>query len=157
MIKTLKYYFFLSLLSMLFFACNSRTVYEESMTVKESVWNWQQKAQFEFDIKDTATPNNIFINIRNTNKYKFSNLYLFVTLTAPDGNFMKDTFNCVLADEKGNWLGKGSGDIRENHVIWKKDVVFPQSGKYTIDIVQAMREKKLEGITDVGIDIEKVF
>jgi len=86
----------------------------------------------------------------------YSNLYLFVTIKGPDGNKQRDTVNCMLADKRGQWLGKGIGDLWDLKIPYIGDFKFAQEGKYTVSFEQAMRVKNgLKGITDVGLRVEK--
>ena len=61
----------------------------------------------------------------------------------------------MLADERGQWLGDGMGDIWDNRILFKKDFKFPQTGKYRFELEQAMRINPLPGIMDVGMRIER--
>lgn len=47
------------------------------------------------------------------------------------------------------------GSIKESSHLIREDLVFPASGKYQMQLEQAMREEKLNGIEDVGIKIVK--
>jgi gliding motility-associated lipoprotein GldH len=67
-----------------------------------------------------------------------------------------DTVNCKLADNSGKWLGKGIGDLWDLQIPYIGGFKFAQKGKYTVSLEQAMRvENGLEGITDVGLRVEK--
>jgi gliding motility-associated lipoprotein GldH len=146
----------LILLAFLFFSCDSNKVFEEYIEVENAVWKKENIASFEFDAIDTSSYHNLYINIRNKGSYAFSNLYLFVTITGPDNKFTQDTVNCILADNRGKWKGKGIGDLWDYKKPFLGGVKFAQKGKYIISYEQAMRvENGLEGITDVGLRIEK--
>ena len=108
-------------------------------------------------IPDTFTYYNVFINIRNASQYQFSNIYLFVTTTYPDGSTSKDTLDCPLQDPSGKWLGSGLGDLWDNRLLFKPSVKFRQAGKYTLQYEQAMRIDPLPMITDVGLRVERVL
>ena len=137
-------------------SCDSNKVYEEYIEVKNAVWEREQVANFEFDSKDTESPHNLYINIRNSGDYPYSNLYLFVTIKGPDGQFNTDTINIVLQDKRGKWYGKGVGDLYDYQKPFIGGFKFAQEGKYLISLEQAMRvENGLKGITDVGIRVEK--
>ena len=60
-----------------------------------------------------------------------------------------------LADEKGKWLGKGFGYIRDNRIPYKRNIRFPFKGYYKFEIKQAMRTDDLKGISSIGVRIEK--
>lgn len=98
----------------------------------------------------------MLVNVRHTNDYPYSNLYLFVVISSPDGNHLRDTLELNVADNTGKWYGTSTlGDIYSISKIYKKNVRFAQKGTYNFYISQAMRLTQLQGITDVGIRIEK--
>lgn len=137
-------------------SCDSNKVYQEYIEVEGGVWHRENIANFEFEAKDTTSKHNLYINIRNTGDYPFSNLYLFVTMKGPNGNLLKDTVNCILADNRGKWLGSGIGDMFDQQIPYIGGFRFAQKGKYNVSLEQAMRvEDGLKGITDVGLRVEK--
>ena len=142
-------------LFILFFSCDPSRIYERNIKIPEGVWDHNQPVQFEVAISDTITPYNLYINVRNSGMYPMQNLYLFITTTAPSGHSVKDTVQIMLADNKGEWLGKGLGDIWDLQRPYKKNVRFAQTGKYMFEFEQAMRLEKLPFILDVGLRIEK--
>ena len=83
-------------------------------------------------------------------------------LEEPSGNTKVDTLEYEMALPTGEWLGKGNGSIKESKLWYKENVVFEESGVYTVNVLHAMRKNgevngldNLEGITDVGNQIEK--
>jgi gliding motility-associated lipoprotein GldH len=136
-------------------SCDRNRVYEKNISIENQVWNYRNVLEYPVTITDAATPCNFYLNIRNTNRYRFSNLFLFIETHYPDGKMSRDTVECVLADPGGRWLGKGLGSIRESRILLRKNVLFPWKGDYLFRIEQAMRVDDLEGIQDMGIRIEK--
>lgn len=147
---------FILLMLLVFSACDPNQVYENNVEISDYSWHKDSVIKFEVDIQDTINPHNIYLNVRNTSRYKMQNLFLFVNTTAPSGFALSDTFECYLADERGKWTGSGWGDIYDNQFIYKKNIRFPVSGIYTFEYIQAMRTDKLEYISDIGLRIEKV-
>lgn len=138
-------------------SCDSKKVFEEYIEVENANWKKENVASFEFEAKDTVTAHNLYINVRNTGEYAYSNVYLFVTMQGPNGGLLKDTVNCILADNRGKWLGNGIGDLWDLRIPYVGGFKFAQSGNYTVSLEQAMRvENGLEGITDIGLRVEKV-
>ena len=149
--------FFFAFITATILSCDSNKVFEEYIEVENSVWKKEHTAHFEFNALDTSSFHNLYINIRNTGDYAFSNLYMFVTIKGPDNNFTTDTVNCILADNRGKWKGRGIGDLWDYRNPFLRNVKFAQKGKYIISYEQAMREEKgLKGITDLGLRIEKI-
>ncbi len=136
-------------------ACQSNQVYQEVKDIPEGKWHKDNILSYNFTISDTLQPHHVFINIRNTTEYSYRNLYLFIETHDPAGRTVRDTFQCILADKKGRWYGKGWGDVYENKIPYQKFIRFPKSGTYSIEVQQAMRTTRLKHITDMGIIIEK--
>ncbi|MGM0497458.1 MAG: gliding motility lipoprotein GldH [Bacteroidota bacterium] len=137
-----------------FSACNKDEIYNSTHDIKGSKWDASNVINFNFQVEDTLQPYDVFINLRHNSQYNYRNLFLFVKTTSPAGHTVKDTFECMLADKKGHWYGKGWGDIYENKIPFKRFVRFPNTGTYSIEVKQAMREETLENISDIGIEIE---
>lgn len=136
-------------------SCDSKRIYEQNSEIKENTWDAAQKVKFEVNITDTVSGNNVLINIRHAGFYPYSNLFMFINTTFPNGKTTRDTIECLLADDKGKWLGKGLGDLWDSRILFKRNVRFSQSGNYIFEFEQAMRVEQLPGVMDVGLRIEK--
>jgi len=156
--KKISLNFFLIVISYatLFVACDDNSVYDTYTAIPNLKWDANKPIVFNVEIKDTINPHNVYINIRNSSKYENMNLFLFVHTISPSGAELVDTFECMLADERGKWLGNGWGDIYDNRFLYKKQVRFPVQGEYTFRITQAMRTEELKNISDVGLRIDKL-
>jgi len=129
----------------------------EDVHIKSINGKWNKKAEqkFDFEITDAGLPKNIIFVVRNNNDYPYSNLRLIVNfLNNKTGKKTVDTLNYVMAEPNGNWIGKGFGETKEILFQYKLDYKFPENGKYSIGIIQAMRNDNLPGIEDIGIKIE---
>ncbi|MBN2482210.1 MAG: gliding motility lipoprotein GldH [Bacteroidales bacterium] len=135
-------------------SCDTRKLFEEYTEIPGDVWNSKNVLHFNVNISDTIRSYNIYIGVRNADRYPYSNLYLFVTAHSPDGNSLKDTVEVVLADELGKWLGKGAASIYTTQHPYKSNIRFPVRGIYTFDIEQAMRVQDLRHISNIGLRIE---
>lgn len=147
----------------LILSCDSKAIYDEYKSVPNQ-WNKDSIASFKFKAPDTIKNYNLYVNLRNTNDYKFSNLYLIVELNYPNGKAVKDTLEYKMAAPNGALLGTGFSDIKENKLWYRgfeKAFKFNEEGDYTVNIQHAMRNngdvngvENLEGITDVGFRVE---
>lgn len=142
-------------------SCESNTVFSESQAM-DGYWGADEVVQFKLPQLDSLKKYNLFLNIRNTNEYRYNNLFLIVNMTFPHGKTVTDTLEYRMAQPDGSWMGQGIGNIKENKLWYKENVQFFEDGIYTVDIAQAMRNNgdvegvtKLEGITDVGFSIEE--
>jgi gliding motility-associated lipoprotein GldH len=138
-------------------SCSNDAFYEEFREVKNEAWDMADIKEFPVHINDTSANYRLIITIRNTTDYAYSNLYMFFTTINPDQTASRDTIECLLADRYGNWLGKGFGKIRENRFLIRGQYSFPDTGDYFFTLEHGMRDEVLEGITDIGLRIEKII
>ena len=148
-------YLFLIIFLVLPFSCEKGVVYDQFISTGDRGWTWQDKCDFEIDIQDTISLNNLYIQIRHSVDYPMSNLYMFVHVKGPSGQSLTDTVNFILAREDGKWLGSGVGKFRELRLLYRKNTVFKDPGVYSFVLEQGMRNPNLP-VTDVGIRIENV-
>ena len=142
-------------------SCDSNSVYDKYQSVSNE-WNKDSVITFKVIPPDSINSYNAFVNLRNTYDYKYSNLFLIVSTKFPNGKVIKDTLEYKMTKPNGEFLGTGFSDVKENKLWYKENVVFQEAGEYQFDIQHAMRENgkvqgivNLEGITDVGLRIEK--
>jgi gliding motility-associated lipoprotein GldH len=155
--------FIISICSAFFCSCDSNRVFDEYKSVPNQ---WHKDSIISFNVipPDSINNYNLFVNLRNTNDYKFSNLFLIVEMDYPNGKIVKDTLEYKMADPSGKFLGTGFTDVKENKLWYKgheNSFVFNEMGEYKIHIQHAMRQngqvngiENLEGITDIGFRIE---
>ena len=144
------------LILVLITSCDPTRVYEENVSIPDQTWNRWNTVNFRVEISDTIASHNIHINIRHGGQYRYSNLYLFVQTISPSGHWIRDTLECILANEKGKWLGSGLGDIYDIRIPYKMNVRFPYKGIYTFEFEQAMRDEDLKHLFDIGLRIENI-
>jgi gliding motility-associated lipoprotein GldH len=137
-------------------SCKNNILFTDSAEMPGSTWNLSNTPEFKVEITDTINRSNVFFTIRTGTDYSFRNIWLFATTTSPDGKkILTDTLEYELADEKGNWYGKGFGDIHELILPYRTNVFFPRKGVYIFKIQHGMRAGDLKGVYDIGLRIEK--
>ncbi len=144
------------------FSCSDTLVVSQYHTVDAGKWNADQPMDFTFSEIDSLSRYDMFITIRNDDSYPYSNLFLIAEMGLPGGQTTRDTLEYEMALPSGEWLGKGYGSIKENKLWYKENIILPVNGIYTLQISHAMRKngasdgiQELQGITDVGFEIEK--
>lgn len=156
-IKNILFFVFVGMVSVLMVSCGEKALFDDNIAIKQGVWTPDENALFEVNIQDTTISYKFYINIRHTEAYRFSNLYIFMNTRFPNGNITRDTLECLLATPAGKWLGKGFGELKDNQILLNSALRFPLKGKYTFELEQGMRVKELKDITDIGIRIENSF
>jgi len=156
MTKKSKYGFIVLTLLLLFCAsCDTKTVYDENLTIPDEMWLTTMPAYFDVETEDTLTFHTLSLKISNTTDYQYQNIYFFITLFLPNGQVARDTVNCDLANDYGEWYGKGMGKTRTMQFPYRKNFLFPYTGTYRFYIEQAMRDDTLKGIKSIGLKIEQ--
>jgi gliding motility-associated lipoprotein GldH len=144
-------------LVLLFFlsSCSGDVVFTDNVAMPDKMWQLSNVLDFSVPVTDTTQLTNVYFTIRTGSDYPFRNLFLFITASSPDGKSITDTLEYDLADEKGNWYGKGFGDIHELDLPYRSDVFFLVKGTYRFKIQHGMRIGDLRGVYDFGLRIEK--
>ena len=136
------------------FACDSNRVFDESQAVEGQIWNNEDVKTFAFDVTDTLSPLNIYVNLRTTTEYPYSNIYVFLYSVYPNGTSNKDTLEFLLAKPDGEWLGDNSGTVVEFKGLIASGGRFSTAGRYEFQLQHAMREEDLPEIIDIGMRVE---
>jgi gliding motility-associated lipoprotein GldH len=147
---------FQSILVLILFllACDSNRLYEDNKSIQGKGWSQEDDMNFTFNIEDTLSFYSVFVNVRNRNDYRYSNLYLFVEMVSPSNKFFLDTIALTLAEPNGKWIGSGVGNIWQIQYPLLDGVRLLESGQYSIKINQGMRDDTLVGISDVGVRVQ---
>ena len=72
-------------------SCDSKAVFDDYKSVPNE-WHKDSIAQFSFKAPDTTNNYNLYVNLRNTNDYKFSNLFLNSRIELPKRKSSKRYF-----------------------------------------------------------------
>lgn len=138
----------------LFTSCGDGS-YNERTIIQNAEWAQEDKVTFDIAVSDSTCGYIFGIDLRHLENYRYSNLFVFLHTTFPNGNITHDTIECTLAMPDGRWIGKSSGSMRDLHIPLNESLQFPLCGNYHFEIEQAMREPVLNGIADIGIFIEQ--
>lgn len=130
-------------------------IYNERVVIPEAGWAQDFKTTYDLTVADTVSNYTFGIDVRHLENYRYSNLYVFMNTTMPNGNHTRDTIEITLSTPEGKWIGKSSGSMRDIRKILMPNMQFPLTGSYHFEIEQAMREPVLKGIADIGLYIEK--
>ncbi|MFT5250205.1 MAG: gliding motility-associated lipoprotein GldH [bacterium] len=154
--------FALSFILFLIISCESNSPFSTNKSLS-GVWNKDEVIDFDLPQLDSLKIYNLFVNLRNTNDYKYNNVFLIVAINFPHGKTVTDTLEYKMANPDGTWLGNGISNIKDNKLWYKESVSFKEKGIYTVSIKHAVRNNgtiegvtNLEGITDIGFSVEEI-
>jgi len=139
----------------LFLASCTSSSFNKRTVIPEAEWSVENRVSFDVPIDDTINGYVFGIELRHLENYRYSNLFIFLHTTFPNGNRTNDTIECTLATPEGRWIGKSSGSMRDLRIPLNNGLRFPLTGTYHFEIEQAMREPVLKGISDIGIFVER--
>ncbi|MBL6618814.1 MAG: gliding motility lipoprotein GldH [Flavobacteriales bacterium] len=139
---------FLPVLIAVLMGCGPGPVASDSAPVDPKGWASQDTIRLSFEVNQPEHRHDMQLGLRHNAEYPFSQLYLFVRLTYPNGRTLTDTLACPLAAPDGQWYGQGDHWI-DHRIGYKKGVAFPLAGPYELEVVHAMRTDPLPGISDI--------
>lgn len=113
-------------------------------------WGYHQAVRGAVAVTDSAQPYHINFKLRHTASYPYANIYVLLRLKGPGLNKLT-RYQFKLANDNGQWLGKGSGNLYTYAFPLLKAFRFPKKGKYSISVEQNMRNNPLPHISDIGL------
>lgn len=140
---------------LLFVSCSENAFYTKSYSFENNTWNQKIKPLFKVTIEDTSKVYNFILTLRTTTDYEFSNCWIYLNSTTPNKEKAREPFEIKITNVDGSWIGTKSGTIVENNLFFKQRK-FPQKGTYVFAIEQAVIQKELAEVLDIGLRIEEV-
>ena len=155
-IKTL--FLLMSFLMLSFISCQDiQTIADTNAEFEKRNWSYAQKISIPVKIEATDISYNLYLNLRHSAGYKYSNIFIMIHITGPDGKKVTERREFKLALADGEWLGSGSGNMYNYQINFKENYKFPVKGTYIFELEQNMRDNPLDHISDVGIRVEKAL
>lgn len=137
-------------------SCENYIMYHSYKHIPSDGWNKSDTLLFDLSLADSLANNyNIHILIRNRANYQFQQLNLAVIHNYPDTttwNTKQLSFD--IADNNGNWKGKGISGLYESIQSLTTGVTIPRQA-YQFKVVSLMNDSILSGINDIGILAKK--
>lgn len=133
------------------------TIADITIDFEKRNWSYSQKISIPVKIEVTDISYNLYLNLRHSAGYKYSNIFIMIHITGPDGKKVTERREFKLALADGEWLGSGSGNMYSYQINFKENYKFPVKGTYIFELEQNMRDNPLDHISDVGIRVEKAL
>ncbi len=142
------------LLTLMLTACDGSVYYDEGRSVDEHGWLPTDSVYFDVDVDDTNRIFNFLFEVRNSVSYPYSNTFLFIRTTFPDGSYAQDTMEYPLADPSGRWFGRRTGRYIDTRYYFRRNARFPMEGTYRFAVTNGMRDSAVAGLKDISLRIE---
>ena len=135
--------------------CETIQIYEQNTSYANHQWSSKQPNKYQFSVTDTNALYNIIFVIRHHNAYHYKNIWVELSIKAPNGSITKDAANLNLADDEKGWLGTGMDDIYDQRIPVRAQPIKLNKGIYEITLHHTMREDPLQNVLATGIRVEK--
>lgn len=138
-------------------ACLRSNVFEKNNAIKNHKWNEDNVQSFKFEVSDTLSNYSMYFNMRHSDSYPYSNIWLLISTEFPSTDTPASSkIEVPLADLEGKWLGRGMNEIWEHRMLIASPLHFSKAGTYTIKLKHIMRVNPLPEVMSVGIRLEKL-
>jgi gliding motility-associated lipoprotein GldH len=136
-------------------SCGDNPYFQESVSFTNLTWSRKQKPTFVVDIKDANKTYEMILTFRTSTHYQYRNAWVYLNSVTPDKKRYREPFEIQISDDKGYWLGKKTGSIVENKLVFRNRK-FPIAGKYTFVLEQGVIQKVLYGVYDIGLELKEL-
>jgi gliding motility-associated lipoprotein GldH len=137
-------------------ACQEGPLVQSVTSFSEDQWYQDSVIHVDVNVTDTQAVYRVSFQIRHSNAYPYSNLYLFREIRSAHQTEYQDTVDIRLANEAGAWNGSGVGALKTLELPYRQaGLRFPKPGTYRFRFQHGMRDEPLVGIRDFALTIEK--
>lgn len=143
---------------------------DQYMLIPDRSWELSYQPEMTVHVKEQKGPYKVFVNLRHTDQYRYSNIFLLIhqkqELPAmPTDSILTGSFGTApekvskrveltLAEPDGRWTGSHSGNLYTNQQLVWQDYFFPDTGVFVLSLEQNMRENPLKHVVAAGFRIE---
>jgi len=138
-------------------SCSKNEVFFDYHSINPTGWQATDTLIFSPVINDSHSTYDLFLEVRNDNRYAYQNLWLYIDGLQVDNTVtpFPPPFEVLLANEFGKWNGKGFSIVYELSVPYLQGVRFTHMGEHRISIRHGMDNTPLVGIKSIGFRIVK--
>ena len=134
--------------------CTDNAIIDVNHEISNRRWSYIKKVSIPVKIEDNSKAYNVYMNLRHTADYRYSNIFVLIHQRSPDGKKVTERKEFQLAYPDGEWLGSGSGNLYTYQLLFKERYRFPSPGTYIFEFEQNMRDNPLREVRDVGLRVE---
>lgn len=133
--------------------CGPNPYFSESVEINPLGWTGDNAIKFSPEIMDTSSVYELQLIIDHQSDYRYENIYFLINTYFPDGISNEEKLSVNLATNKGEWVGKCSGENCKLKVYLLENFKFPSPGKYGFELSQYTRDEPLEGINALSLKL----
>lgn len=136
-------------------SCQEGAFFERNTVIPNLSWDYDFKPSYTVNVQEPGGQYDLYINLRHTVYYPFSNIYFFLHEKGPGIGEKTTRYEFSLAAPDGQWKGNSAGNLYEQSKLLKRNISLPDTGTYSFTLEQNMTENPLRGVNDVGIKLIK--
>jgi len=144
----------ISAIAVMFQSCNHGPLAEVYIKMKNATWDRFDQKYFEIPIEKTTKNLDITLVVRNTAKFAYDELPLYIILTTPDGEERAHEMSLRLRHD-GKMKGEPKGNIFETRALLFDDLTLSGKGSCKISIESLIPKIQTEGIDEIGIVVSR--
>lgn len=150
-----KYFFILvCITSCSFWACSEeKPILEESVTLDDSGWFYEDSIRFDFDIQVTKVNYDLVLKMIHSVDYRNQNVYFNIKTIFPDGRETNDLTSFDLASNSGEWYGKCNSKKCKVQALLQSSFKFKEVGVHTFVISPHTRSNPLKGFSSLEMEL----
>ncbi len=134
-------------------SCGEKAYYDDVYSFDDQQWEKSDTAVFTVPVEDTTNRFQFNVSLRTTTDYAYSNLWVYILSTAPDGSTSKVAQKLPLARPDGSWIGNVSGTVVQTEVRFAAKH-FPLKGDYMFQFINATQQERIDDILDIGLRVK---
>jgi len=136
-------------------SCTRGLVYEKYLEIEGNSWEYESPVTFEVSIEELNKEYDLYVNLRHSNDYPYSNIWLMLFSLPPNGQPTQQRLELKLAKPDGAWIGNGMGSTITHEIRVRTGMRFTEVGTYTYTIQHDMRMNQVPAVSHVGIRMEE--
>ncbi len=134
-------------------SCQNNSIFTEYAKTENLEWLSSDAKTFTFENTDDSTNVDLLVAFRYAQGFQFNAMQMNLIEKTPVGNFTYPV-SIQIRDNKGAYIGEGSGDIWDIEIPIKQNVKLAK-GTYTFIINHTMPVSKVHMVMEVGCKIVK--
>ena len=96
----LKSFLKIAIFGLLVSCSDENIIFNDYVDIENTQLSFKDTIVFQTKITDTINPHNIFLQLRTSTDYKWSNMFVFSEIYFPNNKTRTDTFEVFLMDKK---------------------------------------------------------
>lgn len=136
-------------------SCSSEYLYQSQQPIPAEQWMYQDSVRFQFQVPDTITRYDFYLDMEYDAAYPFQNLYLRLSTDYPNGRRLSKVRSFDLFDAHGEVLGKSTSGHYRLRTPLQENAYFNAEGQYTVTVAQYTRLDSLPGIRAIGLAVAR--